>query len=136
MNCWLMSTLRIGRICHINAEFRVQNAKWYAASGIVNCTLRCMNCYLFDNMNWFLKNHELLTYVNIKDRTDMPFGIRPFLVAERQHIEFQRNISSAKHISSNFNCISSFASAKHIENPKDLYKNSSSEAVCDTSVAI
>jgi len=59
----------------------------------------------------------------------MPFGIRPFLVAERQHIEFQRNISSAKHISS-------FALAKHIENPKDLYKNSSSEAVCDTSAAI
>jgi len=40
--------------------------------------------------------------------------IRSFLVAERQHIEFQRNISSAKHISS-------FALAKHIENPIGIY---------------
>jgi len=34
-----------------NAECRMQNAELYAASGIVNCTLRCMNRYLFDNMN-------------------------------------------------------------------------------------
>ena len=38
---------------------------------------------------------------------------RPFLVPQ-EHIEFQRNISSAKHISS-------FALAKHIENPIGIY---------------
>ena len=42
----------------------------------------------------------------------MPFGTDLF--------SFRRNISSAKHISSNFNCISSLQ-GKHIENPKDLY---------------
>ena len=80
----------------------------------------------------------------MKVMTDMPFGIRHLFSACRIYtssvkirdfatfssrrrlwhpsfLSFRRNISSAKHISSNFNCISSFAKPKHIENPKDLY---------------
>ena len=55
--------------------------------------------------------HELQINLH-KCKVGMPFGTDLF--------SFRRNISSAKHISSNFNCISSLQ-GKHIENPKDLY---------------
>jgi len=62
----------------------------------------------------FITPHPSFARQNPPSPQGEGYGIRPFLVAVRQHIEFRRNISSAKHISS-------FAKPKHIENSVGTY---------------
>ena len=80
------------------------------------------------NVKWIAPSvHELLSSITWIDTSchelqiNLHEGYDGHAIRRPSFLSFRRNISSAKHISSNFNCISSFAKPKHIENPKDLY---------------